>query len=156
MKGESTIMAEYCEVVEVADIARELIREHHTTLGEADIVYLFRDKAPKSKGKFTLGKAKKTSPIELTLSGYDFVIWVAEDKWNEMDWKQRRALVDHELSHCGLDEDGHWTTYEHDFTGFNSVLKRHGYWSNDLKQMKKNIQQMSLFEGNRPKLEVIR
>ena len=149
-------MAEYCEAVEVADAARELIREHHTALGEADIVYLFRDKAPKLKGKLTLGKAKKTSPIELTLTSYDFVIWVAEDKWNGMDWKTRKALVDHELSHCGLDENGKWTTYEHDFTGFNAVMKRHGYWSGDLKQMKKNMKQMSLFESNKPKLEVIR
>lgn len=150
------MMAEYTEAVEVADIARDLIKEYHPALGVANIVYLFRDKAPKHKGKITLGAARRTNPIEKALTGYDFVIWVAEDEWSEMDMKKRRALVDHELSHCGLDENGNWTTYDHDFTGFNAVLQRHGYWSGDLKRMKKSIEQLSLFGDNKPKLEVVK
>jgi len=34
-------MPNYCEAVEVAGIARELIRNYHPALGEAKIVYLF-------------------------------------------------------------------------------------------------------------------
>jgi len=148
-------MAEYTEAIEVADIARNLIREYHPALGEAKIIYLFRDKAPKHKGKVTLGAARRTSPVEKTLTGYDFVIWIAKDEWSDMDIKKRRALVDHELSHCGLDENGNWTIYEHDFAGFNAVLKRHGYWKSDLRQMKKSMEQLSLFT-DKPKLEVVR
>jgi hypothetical protein len=139
-------MPNYCEAVEVAGIARELIRNYHPALGEAKIVYLFRDKAPESKGKITRGTAKKTNPIEQALTGYDYIIWIAEDVWGEIGQKEKEALVDHELSHCGLDENGKWTIYEHDFEGFNAVLKRHGYWKGELKQMKRTMEQLSLFE----------
>jgi len=148
------MMAEYYESVEVADIARELINDYHQGLKEAKIVFLFRDKAPKYRERVTLGAARRTNPIESTLIGYDFVIWIGEDEWNGMDKKTKRALVDHELSHCGLDEKGNWTTYDHDFTGFNAVLARHGYWSGDLKLMKKSMQQLNLFE--KPKLERVK
>src|SRR5690554_4103291 len=99
-------MPDYREAVEVADIARDLIRNYHGGLADAKIIYLFRDKAPKSKGKVTLGAAKKASGIEDVLSGADFIIWIAEDEWLRMDMRKRRALVDHELSHCGMDENG--------------------------------------------------
>jgi hypothetical protein len=148
-------MTEYYKAIEVADIARELIKKYHSALGEAKIVYLFRDKAPKSKGKVVWGTTKKTSPIEKALTGYDFVIWVSEDIWVGIDANKKHALVDHELSHCGLDENGNWTTLEHDFTGFNAVLRRYGYWSGDLKRMKKSIEQMSLFDEE-PKLEAVK
>lgn len=148
-------MAEYCAAIEVADISRDLIEKYHPALGQAEIVYLFRDKAPKRNGKITLGSTRRTSPIEKTLTGFDFIIWIAEDEWGKMDAKKRRALVDHELSHCGLDENGNWTTYDHDFTGFNAVLRRHGYWSGDLRRMKKNMEQLSLFDEN-PPLEVVK
>jgi hypothetical protein len=152
---EGIIMTEYYKAIEVADIARELIKKYHSALGSANIVFLFRDKAPKSKGNLTLGAARRTNPVEKTLTGYDFIIWIAEDEWSDLDMKERKALVDHELSHCGLDENGNWTTLEHDFTGFNAVLRRYGYWSGDLKRMKKSIEQMSLFDEE-PKLEAVK
>jgi hypothetical protein len=147
-------MTEYYKAIEVADIARELIKDYHPALGEAKIVYLFRDKAPKSKGKVVWGTTKKTSPIEKALTGYDFVIWVSEDIWVEIDANKKHALVDHELSHCGLDENGNWIIYSHDFEGFNAVLQRYGFWQDDLINLRRNLIQMKLL-FDKPHLKAV-
>jgi hypothetical protein len=49
------------------------------------------------------------------------------------------------------------TKLYHDFEGFNSVLKRHGFWEADLELTGETAQQLELpFDNERPNLEVVR
>ena len=61
----------------------------------------------------------------------------------------KKALIDHELSHCILDDNDNWKIVGHDFDGFNSVVKRHGFWTHRLQRFKKTMTQMSLFEEDK-------
>lgn len=144
-------MTEYSTAHAVREIAEELIPAHHSHLIEfgARIEYVWRDEAAKSKGKIVLGKARRISGLNAFLAREDrsvegegvqdfFVVEIAEDTWADLTPAQRRALVDHELSHCGVDwgEAGDLETRlvlrAHDCEEFCSVVRRHGLWKPDL------------------------
>ncbi len=117
----------------VIDIAEELIIECHEHLSNANIGFLFREKAIVSRGVKTLGKAIKVSDRDKVNSELDFIIWISSEDWfadreNAGSW--RRALVDHELCHCRFDESKE-TYYirPHDIEEFNEVIERHGIWN---------------------------
>jgi len=137
-------MANYRPAPDVKKMADKLIDKYHGNLREAKIIYLFRDKPLKSKGKVQLGKATKVSGKYNAVTGADFLIEISEPHFWDMEHKKQVALIDHELSHCFIDIEGNRSILNHDFEGFNSVLKRYGFWHDDLQQMKKNLQQMQL------------
>lgn len=116
---------------EVLRLAEELIDEHHPTLAGAGIGFVFRDKAPISAGKITLGQASKIPPKMLPFVALDFLIWLAEDFWIDATDLQRRALIDHELCHCRV-IDGQNKIRPHDFEEFGEILERYGLWKSDL------------------------
>lgn len=124
---------------EVLDMAQDLIYEHHEDLYTARIGFLFRGTAPKSKGRYTYGKAGKVSSKWAALIGdeeetLDFVIWLAHDKWEELELKQKKALLDHELQHCYM-EDGQAKMRGHDLEEFAVIVQRHGLWNHEIKKM---------------------
>lgn len=126
---------------EVIDLAEKLIEKHHPKLRSARIGILFRSEAPIRNGKLTLGKASKVTPRwkPLLEEPLDFVIWLAADVWlDELDSRQRKALLDHELCHCTLGDNG-WTTRPHDIEEFNEILERYGPWRDDLRRTVKAI-----------------
>jgi hypothetical protein len=70
----------------------------------------------------------------------DYVITLAAKPWTQLDEAQRRALLDHELSHCVGEEDPEsgeirWTLRGHDFEDFCAVVERHGAWTPSLEQL---------------------
>ena len=165
-------MAEYIEAGErVKKLASDLIDQYHKHLGSARIAFVFRDKAMKSKGKKVAAKTsklgkknKKLTALGTDHEGFDFVIEIAEPWWSGATERMQKALLDHELSHCVLKEDGKWGTVSHDFEGFRDVVDRWGFWCGDLKQFKSRLQQMELpiakrfneQDNDRGKLEVVK
>jgi putative metallopeptidase len=125
-------MTEYSFAPEVADIAAPLIETHHEHLLGVRIDYVFRDKAASNRGRAKAGTARKVSALTALLAGADgpfFVIEIAADIWKLLpEWK-RRALVDHEFLHCGLNEDGAPVLLPHDLEEFVEVVRRHGRWT---------------------------
>jgi hypothetical protein len=148
-------MAEYTPAPEVKNIANKLIDKYHSHLREARIIYLFRDKPIKSKGKELYGKASKVSSKYNAFTGADFIIEITEQAFLSMEHKTQVALIDHQLSHCFIDIEGHRSILSHDFEGFNSILKRHGFWHSDLQMMKKRLQQMELPFKEKPQLKLV-
>jgi predicted metallopeptidase len=136
----------YSPASEVERIARSLIPFHHSHLAGVRIEYVFREKPAVSGGVTTWGSARKMSglaallgtPGALDSSHLDFfVIEIARPVWDEIGSAQRKALVDHELSHCGLkidDETGNvkLVMLTHDLEEFSGVLRRHGMWKQDI------------------------
>lgn len=132
---------------EVARIADELIPKHHDHLNRTDveIKYFFREPAAKSRGRLVYGQASKVGGRSAFLVKLEhaerleidepidfFVIEMAHTLWCGLTEPQRRALVDHELSHCDveLDEAGErkLVMRGHDVEEFADVVKRHGLW----------------------------
>ena len=63
----------------------------------------------------------------------DFVIEVAQNRWNELSPKQQQALVDHLLERCTGEEDEKsgemkWQIREPEVQEFATILRRHGAW----------------------------
>lgn len=133
---------------EVELVALPLIKEHHTHLLRDDVTiwYLWQDPPTKSKGTVTLGKASKVSGREaqlIWLVRHDdpsedpldfFVITIAHGPWQKLTPEARRALVDHELKHCLVEdpEDPDMprvlSLRPHDVNEFADILKRRGFW----------------------------
>lgn len=139
----------------VERIARKLIAEHHDHLDGWRIDYVFRSTHANKGGRAVAGTARKMSGLNAYLAtpeaselGGDvdpfFVIEIAEDFWAEFDANQRRALVDHELSHCQIEwddagEKASLVIVGHDLEEFRSIVERHGLWSPDLEAMARTM-----------------
>lgn len=138
-------------------IANELITEIHAHLSPARILYLFTSKTRKRCDRVVLGSAQKLSAMQKFLSsgnsavedGYDFIILIGKQEWESLEDKQRRALIDHELCHCGVkdpdDDEPQWTLKGHDIEEFKAVIERHGFWKPDVQAFAKAAQQIPLF-----------
>lgn len=141
----------YRRAEEVQKVADELMQQHHEHLLGLRVTCLFIDKVPKSKGRELWGRVKKISGLPAFLAGdpdhlpefygdepFDFfVIEIAEEAWQGLTTKGRRALVDHELSHMDIqaDEEGRVSLVivDHDVAEFEAVLRRWGLWNQSVK-----------------------
>ena len=137
-------------------IASELIAEVHPHLRMARILYLFTTKQMKKCDAVILGKAKKLSVLEKFLTsgnesveaGFDFILQFDLNEWTDLTEAQRRALVDHELCHCGISDNG-WKLRAHDVEEFAAVIQRHGFWKRDVRAFGEIAQQLPLIEPER-------
>ncbi|WP_371366262.1 hypothetical protein SRRS_07000 [Sporomusa rhizae] len=129
-------------------LAREIIQEHHSHLVEADIKYLFRTGNWEVKKRDTWGQAKKVGKEVNFLTGYNFIITVHRDVWEQLSLNDKRALLDHELQHCsaGTDDAGNkvWYIQGHDVEDFHAIIRRHGLWSPALRKMEGLLNQTEL------------
>lgn len=140
---------------EVAKIVAELIEDVdvHWPLDSCRIECLFMKDAPVKGGRLVLGRARRVGGLTAYLADRlfhaqelyrppvpFFVIEIAEPQWREMTDDQRRALVDHELCHCVVDDDTadgvpKLSTRGHDLEEFFGIVARHGLWSADITMM---------------------
>jgi hypothetical protein len=153
----------YTPAPAVEKTARAVINKWHPHLSDVRIEYVFRDSPAKSKGRVVLGKARKLSGLNAWLARLGdverdgdgalfrdgdeaqpvddfFVIEIAEPVWEAMDSEQRFALVDHELSHCIVEESDSGLQLKvagHDLEEFEAVVRRHGLWKPDVERFVK-------------------
>jgi len=128
---------EYSDAESVESIAKRVIPDYSPHLATARMRYVFVDKASKKGGQEILGKVRRLGGAIEHLLEADFLIEVAQDKWNEMSQTQREALTDHLLERCHGEEDEKsgemkWTVQEPDVQEFASILRRHGAWNDQL------------------------
>lgn len=149
-------MTRYAPAPEVAETAAELINEHHSVLSVAPILYVFRAPALRTRGRVVLGTARKITGLaafladlaagevedDIDLDDADvepedrsfFVMEVAFDEWARATAEHRRALVDHELCHFAIDDEGQLAIRGHDLEEFTAVVERHGLWRDDVRR----------------------
>lgn len=142
-------MAEYLDAPpDVVSLAAELIAGWHQDLAGARIEFVFVKPTPKSKGRRILGRARKITGLNAHLARHAssdsldtlaepapfFVIELARIPWTSMERSERLALLDHELSHCYVDDDGALALVPHDVEEFTAVLERRGAWTPDLEE----------------------
>lgn len=121
---------------EVLDIVEQVVEQYEPALGEVRIGILMRNVAPRSAGKRIYGKAKLVGPEQKALMAAffppdetpDYVIWFAQDTWDELTEKQRLALAHHELYHCQITDNGKHKMRSHDLNEFHRIIDVHGLW----------------------------
>jgi hypothetical protein len=127
----------------------ELVEEHHEDLQHAKIALAWCTSwKPDVDGRVTLGKCRKASDLDKEITQFDFVILLSRWFWrlDTTTAMQRRALLDHELSHArpkmgpdgeqAEDERGRlvWRIRKHDLEEFIDVVKRNGCYLRDIEQ----------------------
>ncbi|QIM19896.1 hypothetical protein G7075_00095 [Phycicoccus sp. HDW14] len=129
---------------QVKPIADRLIADvkQHEDLKHAQILYVFRDVHAVARGRAILGKARKIAGLSQFLVDDEsvgvplFVLEFPKDLWEGMKPEQKRALVDHELSHLAVERngEGEWVgrTRGHDVEEFLGVIQRNGLWKADV------------------------
>jgi len=142
---------EYSAAPDVEKIAQPIINANHRHLKSVKIEYVFASKTPVTNGKSIWGKLIKISGVNAYLSGdvgdY-FVMQISKPIWDELKPEKRKALVDHELCHGGVDAHGKLFIKPHDLEEFAEVVNRHGIWTTEVEKMAKAVQQFSLFTGD--------
>jgi hypothetical protein len=132
---------------ELYTLMDELVGEHHADLAEARIALAWRFgwKADPD-GRLQLGQCRRASDLDRLLHDLDFVILLNWEAWHAADFSeaQKRALLDHELSHGALrlTDDGEpaedtngrkvYRIRKHDVEEFRAIVERHGLWKADL------------------------
>lgn len=116
---------------EVLTIANEIIGRYHQELLDAKIGFIFRDVAQRSNGRKILGAAQKVQDKFKLYLDLDFIIWLAWEEWQTLSFKQKQALVDHELCHCQMVE-GEIKMRPHDIEEFRCIIERYGLWNSHL------------------------
>jgi hypothetical protein len=120
-------------------ILNEVLRAHHSALlCEARIVLVWTyGVKPDRDGVVWWGKVRKVGELEREFHAHDFAILLNATAWGALPESAHRALLDHELSHCGAEvDDAGDTKYflrKHDLEEFNNVVRRHGLWREGVK-----------------------
>lgn len=128
----------------VMSTAQYLIQNYHPDLGEANILFMFRSEPAMVAGRVAYAKTQKVSPqMRTLLDDAHFIIWVVKEAWEAKPEEWRQALLDHELQHCGMDDDGPFLR-PHDIEEFQIIIERHGLWNVDLIKTANAIRQLSL------------
>jgi hypothetical protein len=133
-------------------IMDDLVARFHDDLVEAKIAIAWATGwTPDPEDHVKIGQAKKSGELDRQLHGFDLAILLDPDHWTRTDWtdEQRRALLDHELSHFAvkLDKEGDevrdtmgrlvYRIVKHDVEEFQAIVQRHGCWKADLELMAK-------------------
>ena len=131
-------MAAYQDSPELLAVGLKVVKEHHPDLASINIGYLFRDAAPISRGRITMGVCVKVDDRNYVYGGKDVIIEVGRDVWDVLDSELREVLIDHELNHVGveLDEKGNPVLTNnsrpkvfikpHDIEEFGVIIDRYG------------------------------
>ena len=118
---------------EIYRLLEELVRKYHASdLAEAKIgIMLVYGVKPDADEKVWWGKARLVSERDREYHDHDFIVDLNFDVWRALEPAQQRALLDHELMHCGRrenDQTGESTFYlrKHDLEEFHDIVQRHG------------------------------
>ena len=132
----------------------DLVEDHHDHLTDAKIAIAWRfGWKPDVDGRLRLCGVKKGGDLDREMHGYDFVILLNHEAWNESGFReeQMRALIDHALCRCEVSKDSagepridenNRTVYrlrQPDVQEFSEIVARHGLWTTDLERFAQTI-----------------
>jgi len=126
---------------EIVEMATKVRQQHHAgRLDGARIAFVIIAGTERKSGRVSLGRTRACSKVDVLIGEHDFVLTLNWYAWQELNDCERRALLDHELTHCEpkLDSDGEetgWQIRHHDVEDFTEVVKRRGLWTGDLEAL---------------------
>jgi hypothetical protein len=142
---------------DVVEMANEVIKQYRPELLTADIVYIFKEKAKKRGGKIVIATASKVSDKQNIIHShegkpsYEFMIEIGADAWLSLSPDQKRAVLHHELRHCGYkekDEEMIPIIIPHDLEEFSDVVEAHGFYLRDVLDFANKIRNMKVTDTN--------
>lgn len=139
-------------------MAQGIIDRHHPGLRGARILYCFTTAKRTRQGMTVYATAQKLGALDRYLTadtedsdeGADFLILIGAEEWASLSTAQKKALVDHELSHCVRDEEGNAGIVGHDLEEFRAIVERHGLWTPSVREMADTMRQLTLEDARVP------
>jgi hypothetical protein len=140
--------ANFSPAPEVKEVAEKLIPKYHGHINDFSVRvdYVFIDKIPKKGGKEVWGYVTKFSGLQAYEAKDNpdgepfFVMVISAPIWEILSAKGKEALVDHELCHIGAkltekDEEKVVKLFlkPHDMEEFESINRRYGNWTDEVK-----------------------
>ena len=155
LPGEGWV-AEWPEGLKYADakrpeaVAKILIGALHDHLQGWRIAYVWRESIDRN-GQTVFAQVRKAGGQLHYFTDFDFVMEFNWSVWKHLTLTQQVALVDHELTHCGVEvtESGSKARLvPHDVEEFTDIITRWGLWRPSLEPFAAAVQkaaQLSLF-----------
>ncbi|MFN7929860.1 MAG: putative metallopeptidase [Blastocatellia bacterium] len=144
----------------VRDVANKIINQRHSHLGSVEMRYFFFSKEIKSGDEQIWGRARKVTGLNAVLVHPNedtdkqfFTIEIWRTIWDRLTPEHREALVDHELHHCWVDDNGKLQILKHDLEEFANVVRRYGPWRSNIQiflDAANGKGQGSLFDEEKP------
>ena len=129
-------MAIYRAAPELANTCREIIREHHQHLADANIAYMFRSGKWLINGATRFGQAIVAPPVWRTITNYDLVLVVNEKAYMAQTDKRKIATLDNLLCYFNQPTAGpagaSYTNRAPDIQEFSDVVHRHKVYFTNL------------------------
>lgn len=121
-------MSRYCDCCDdVIEIYDSIIRFYFPVLLNCKIKLIFDTKKRTSGGKVVLASIKKSNDLIRHLTdnecedGYDFIMTIDQNAWENIDDVDRKRIIRHELRHIDIDLDSAKNPYkiiDHTITDF--------------------------------------
>lgn len=163
MSKKQTKAPDFWLAPEVAKVAQPLIRAHHAHLQGFRVEFVFSREQQSLHNAPALASASLWRGLKAFLAsnpdapsdtielfpesvGEDhdfFVIRVWHDGWRQLNAKEKKYLVDHELCHCGAEEKDGKTKLKiipHDLEDFQACVERHGLVWQSVRAFAKSIE----------------
>jgi hypothetical protein len=117
-------------------IGDALCLETHRHLRAERIGFVFRRTLSDKGGRVTLATTSVVGAKLGFFAALDFLVEVNWARWMFLTPLQRVALVDHELSHCGIETTAKGeirrVLIAHDLEEFRAIVARWGLWKSDV------------------------
>jgi predicted metallopeptidase len=142
LEAKDKMESRFSPAPEVREVAKVLIKQHHSHLRSIRIEYVF-DHHKKKSGKIVMGTMRIANGLAAYLAADDaakkvgytdpfFVMTIVKQIWDHLTEEQRTALVDHELCHAHVwydDSDNPKLSLRyHDLEEFRDIARRYGEW----------------------------
>ena len=117
---------------EVTTLLNKIIEEHFPELESCHIMVLMDTKKRKSKGRYVFASIKKMSECERFLSsdnfvteGYDYLMFVDNNMWENITTEDKTRVLRHELRHCFVDHEAKqpYKVQDHDIQDFREEIR---------------------------------
>lgn len=141
---------QFIEAPEVAAVAREVIERWPASfdhLHQHRLEFRFDTKPFKPGDCKAVGRAHVVNPLYQSITdGLAGIVVINLTYWAASDDNQRRALVDHELSHFATnDETDELMTVKHDLELFVHEASRYGAWRASIRTV---AEQLAMFDDS--------
>lgn len=121
--------------IKYTNLAKKLIKElpEFEYIRDADvkIAFLSSDVEKTKDGKVVFGDCTKVNKSRYDwCCPYDFMITIYEPNVFDFDWNMISILLQHELRHVGIHNDGNEPSFyivPHDIEDFRGIIEKYGY-----------------------------
>ena len=146
---------------DIDKLVKRVIRKHHKHLIMGKVKALLKSTAVgKKMAEQEAGKKPKIThvyklPEWMTfLTGHSFVIQIDENYWAFLKPEIQEAIIDEALCQMGHDEKGPYLI-DPDVVIYTGVIERHGFYTEQLQEVRARISQLNLFPEGGKKEEAV-